>query len=167
VLVGDYYFDHSPQDVQLLGDMAQVAAAAHAPFIAAAAPTVMQMELERTGQSARPDQRSSRRRNTPPGGRCARARIRAISACACRASWLACRTARRPNRSRSSHFEEDTEGADSSKFCWSNAAYAMATNITRAFKLYGWCIAHPRHRKRRRGRGPAGHTFPTDDGGVA
>ena len=44
LLVGDYYFDHSPQDTQLLGDIAQVAAAAHAPFIAAAAPTVMQME---------------------------------------------------------------------------------------------------------------------------
>ena len=44
LLVGDYHFDHSPQDVQLLGDMAQIAAAAHAPFITAAAPTVMQME---------------------------------------------------------------------------------------------------------------------------
>ena len=44
LLVGDYYFDHAPQDTQLLGDIAQVAAAAHAPFIAAAAPTVMQME---------------------------------------------------------------------------------------------------------------------------
>jgi len=44
LLLGDYYFDHSPQDVQLLADMAQVAAAAHAPFLAGAAPTVMQME---------------------------------------------------------------------------------------------------------------------------
>ena len=37
-LVGDYYFDHTPPDVELLGQMAQIAAAAHAPFIAAAAP---------------------------------------------------------------------------------------------------------------------------------
>ncbi len=44
LLVGDYYFDHSPADAQLLGDIAQVAAGAHAPFIAAASPTVMQME---------------------------------------------------------------------------------------------------------------------------
>src|ERR1700722_1618341 len=44
LLVGDYYFDHGPQDVQLLGDIAQIASAAHAPFLAAAAPTVMQME---------------------------------------------------------------------------------------------------------------------------
>src|SRR5262252_7646994 len=33
-LVGDYYFDHTPGDVELLGQMAQVAAASHAPFIA-------------------------------------------------------------------------------------------------------------------------------------
>jgi type VI secretion system protein ImpC len=36
-------------------------------------------------------------------------------------------------------FEEDTGGADASKFCWANSAYGMAANITRAFKLYGWC----------------------------
>ena len=43
-LVGDYYFDHTPPDVELLGEMAQVAAAAHMPFIAGASPTMMQME---------------------------------------------------------------------------------------------------------------------------
>jgi type VI secretion system protein ImpC len=63
-------------------------------------------------------------------------------------------------------FEEDTEGADHSKYCWSNSAYAMAVNINRAFKLYGWC-------SRIRGAESGGmveglptHTFPTDDGGV-
>src|ERR1039457_4408258 len=43
-LVGDYYFDHGPMDIELLGEMAKVAASAHAPFLAAAAPTVFQME---------------------------------------------------------------------------------------------------------------------------
>jgi type VI secretion system protein ImpC len=63
-------------------------------------------------------------------------------------------------------FEEDVEGAEHNKYCWANAAYAMATNITRAFKLYGWCT-------RIRGVESGGavenlptHTFPTDDGGV-
>ncbi len=31
-LVGDYHFDHSPPDVELLGEMAKVGAAAHCPF---------------------------------------------------------------------------------------------------------------------------------------
>jgi len=63
-------------------------------------------------------------------------------------------------------FEEDTDGADHNKYSWANAAYAMGTNITRAFKLYGWC-------SRIRGAESGGiveglpcHTFPTDDGGV-
>jgi type VI secretion system protein ImpC len=63
-------------------------------------------------------------------------------------------------------FEEDTEGATSDKYAWCNSAYAMATNITRSFKMYGWCT-------RIRGIESGGavpdlpcHTFPTDDGGV-
>ena len=43
-LVGDYHFDHSPPDVELLGEMSKIAASAHAPFITGAAPSVMQME---------------------------------------------------------------------------------------------------------------------------
>jgi type VI secretion system protein ImpC len=43
-LVSDYYFDHSPPDVELLGEISKVCAASHVPFIAGAAPTVMQMD---------------------------------------------------------------------------------------------------------------------------
>ncbi len=43
-LIGDYYFDHSPPDVEILQGMGQIAAAAHAPFIAAAAPIADEME---------------------------------------------------------------------------------------------------------------------------
>jgi type VI secretion system protein ImpC len=63
-------------------------------------------------------------------------------------------------------FEEDTKGADSNKYTWSNAAYAMAVNINRAFKLYGWCS---RIRGVESGGAVEGlpvHTFPSDDGGV-
>jgi len=63
-------------------------------------------------------------------------------------------------------FEEDTTGADSGKYTWCNAAYAMAVNINRAFKLYGWCS---RIRGVESGGAVEGlpvHTFPSDDGGV-
>src|ERR1700693_4187742 len=43
-LIGDYYFDHSAPDVELLAGMAQIGSASHAPFIAGAAPTVMNMD---------------------------------------------------------------------------------------------------------------------------
>ncbi|MBV9772394.1 MAG: type VI secretion system contractile sheath large subunit, partial [Gemmatimonadetes bacterium] len=44
VLVGDYEFGRSKQDVTIVRKMAEVAAAAHAPFIAAAAPGLFDME---------------------------------------------------------------------------------------------------------------------------
>jgi type VI secretion system protein ImpC len=63
-------------------------------------------------------------------------------------------------------FEEDTDAANSENYTWANAAFTMATNITRSFKHFGWC-------SRIRGVESGGaveelpsHTFPTDDGGV-
>ena len=63
-------------------------------------------------------------------------------------------------------FEEDTDGHKGDKYGWMNAAYAMAANINRAYKEYGWTV-------RIRGVQSGGevinlptHTFPTDDGGV-
>ena len=43
-IVGDYQFDHSPPDVEMLGSLAQICAASHTPFITAAAPTLMNMD---------------------------------------------------------------------------------------------------------------------------
>src|SRR5438552_587035 len=43
-ITGDYFFDHSAPDTELLGQMAQISAAAHCPFIAGASPALMQME---------------------------------------------------------------------------------------------------------------------------
>lgn len=64
------------------------------------------------------------------------------------------------------NFEESIEGADHSRYCWANSAYAMAVNINNSFKQYGWCTSI-------RGVESGGavpnlptHTFPTDDGGV-
>ena len=63
-------------------------------------------------------------------------------------------------------FEEETDAHTGNKYAWMNAAYAMAVNINRAYKEYGWCT-------RIRGVQSGGevmnlptHTFPTDDGGV-
>lgn len=165
-LVGDYHFDHSPQDVEILGEMSKIAASGHSPFISGAAPSVMQMgdwkELMDPADLAKRFEGADY------------------------AEWRALREsedsryiglamprflARRPYGAKAEpvekfDFEEDTEGADSGKYCWANSAYAMATNITRSFKLYGWC-------SRIRGVEAGGaveelpvHSFPTDDGGV-
>jgi type VI secretion system protein ImpC len=63
-------------------------------------------------------------------------------------------------------FQEDTEGAVHDKFTWVNSAFAMAVNITRSFKLYGWCSRIRGVESGGAVEGLPAHTFPTDDGGV-
>ncbi|MEW8507097.1 MAG: type VI secretion system contractile sheath large subunit [Candidatus Thiodiazotropha sp.] len=165
-LVGDYHFDQSPPDVELLTSMSKIAASAHAPFIAGAAPTVMQMD---SWQELANPRDLTKIFQTPEY-----------------ASWRSLRESddsryiglamprflsRLPYGAKTDpveefDFEEDTEGAQHNKYTWSNSAYAMAVNINRAFKLYGWTT-------RIRGVESGGaveslptHTFPTDDGGV-
>lgn len=43
-VIGDYYFDHSLPHIEMLSGIAQIAAAAHFPFLSAAAPTLLQLE---------------------------------------------------------------------------------------------------------------------------
>jgi len=167
LLLGDYYFDHSPQDVQLLSDMAQVAAAAHAPFIASSAPGVLGMES--WGELANPRD-LTKIFGTPEYAAWQSLResedSRYLGLCMPR--FLA----RLPYGEKTEpveefHFEEDTEGAESSKFLWANAAYAMGTNITRSFKLYGWTSRIRGIESGGAVEGLPAFTFPTDDGGVA
>ncbi|HYC56981.1 MAG TPA: type VI secretion system contractile sheath large subunit [Candidatus Binatia bacterium] len=164
--VGDYYFDHSPKDVKLLQGMARVAAAAHAPFLAAAGPTLVNMDSWQEMPKVRD--------------------IKKIFSTPEYAAWKALREsedsryialtlprflARLPYGSKTDpvedfDFEEDASGTNADNYTWSNSAYAMAVNINRAFKDSGWCV-------RIRGVKTGGiveglplHTFPSDDGGV-
>jgi len=165
-IVADYHFDHTPPDVEILKGMAQIASAAHAPFISGAAPSVMNLSSWQELSNPRD--------------------VSKLFTTAEYAAWNSLRSSedaryiglalprflsRQPYGAKSNPveefaFEEDTAGAEHNKFTWANSAYAMASNITRAFKLYGWCA-------RIRGAESGGmvdglpvHTFPTDDGGV-
>jgi type VI secretion system protein ImpC len=63
-------------------------------------------------------------------------------------------------------FEEQVQVPGPQSYTWANSAYAMAVNINRSFKLYGWCS---RIRGIESGGAVTGlpvHTFPTDDGGM-
>lgn len=55
--------------------------------------------------------------------------------------------------------------ADGKNYVWANSAYAMAVNINRSFKLYGWCSKIRGIESGGAVRGLPVHTFPTDDGG--
>ncbi len=165
-LIGDYDFDHSPPDVELLGEIAQIAAAAHAPFIAAAAPSLMNMDSWQELSNPRD--------------------LTKIFQTAEYAPWRSMRDsedsryvgltmprflARMPYGAKTNPvddfaFEEDTEGSDHSKYLWSNSAYAMGAKITDSFKQFGWCSQIRGVESGGMVEGLPCHTFPTDDGGV-
>ena len=165
-LIGDFYFDHSPPDVEILTGMSQIAAAAHAPFFAAAAPKLMNMESWRELSDPRDLTKIFQTPDYAPWRS-----LRESEDARYLGLTMPRYLSRIPYGSKTNPvedfaFEEDTEGADHNKYVWSNAAYAMGVNINRAFKLYGWCA-------RIRGVESGGlveglpcHTFPTDDGGV-
>jgi type VI secretion system protein ImpC len=165
-VVGDYYFDHGPMDVELLGELAKIAAAAHAPFISAAIPTLLQME---SWQELANPRDLTKIFSLPEyaGWRSLRESDEARYLALCLPRFLArCPYGARTNPVEEFDFEEHAAGLDTSKCTWANPAYAMAVNINRSFKLYGWCA-------RIRGIESGGvvedlpaYPFPTDDGGV-
>jgi type VI secretion system protein ImpC len=165
-LVGDYYFDHTPMDVELLGQIAQVAAAAHAPFISAAGPTLMGMdswqELANPRDLAKifaaPDYAAWRSlRDSDDAKYVGLAMPRFLS----RLPYGA-----KTNPVEEFDFEEETGVGDHSRYTWANAAYAMAVNINRSFKMYGWCSSIRGVESGGAVEGLPVHTFPSDDGGV-
>ena len=165
-LVGDYYFDQSPPDVELLGEMSKIAASAMAPFIAAASPNLMQMG---SWQELANPRDLTKIFTTPEyaGWRSLRESDDARYVGLAMPRFLA----RQPYGAKTNpvedfNFEEDTAGADHNKYTWANAAYAMAVNINRSFKMYGWCSRIRGIESGGAVEGLPTHTFPTDDGGV-
>jgi type VI secretion system protein ImpC len=165
-LVADYGFDHSPPDVETLGELAKIAAASHAPVITSAAPSLFQMESYQELANPRD---LGKVFSTPEYA--AWRSLRESDEARYLGLALPRFLARRPYGAKSEpveefDFEEDAAGPDDKKYTWSNAAYAMAVNINRSQKLYGWCSRIRGIESGGAVEGLPTHTFPTDDGGV-
>jgi type VI secretion system protein ImpC len=167
MLVGDYEFSREPEDISLLTMISHVAAAAHAPFVAGAAPKLF--NFDRFTELTAPRD------------------LAKVFMGVEYATWKSFREsedsryvaltlphvlARLPygeslNRVDEFNFEEFVDGAGHDKYLWMNAAWAYAALVTNAFARDSWFA---------RIRGVQGggkveslpvHTFPTDDGDVA
>ena len=166
-IIGDYYFNHTAPDIELLKGIAQIAAAAHAPFIAASDPSIMNLDSwqelanprDLTKIFSTPEYAAWRSfREMDDSRYVALTMPRVLSRVPYGADT---------NPVEGFNFTEDTGAGNSANYNWMNAAYAMGVNINRSFVDYGWCA-------RIRGVESGGiveslptHTFPTDDGGVA
>lgn len=165
-LVADYHFNHSPPDVEMLGEIAKVSAASHAPFISGLAPETLRMD---SWQELANPRDLTKIFQTPEYA--AWNSLRESDDSRYLGLALPRYLARQPYGANSNpveefDFEEDVEGADHDRYCWANAAYAMAVNINRSFKMYGWCSQINGIESGGAVEGLPTHTFPTDDGGV-
>jgi type VI secretion system protein ImpC len=163
-LVGDYQFDHSAPDITVMKSLSKIGAAAHCMVISGAHPNLMGMDSWTELSNPRD---LSKIFETPDYAAWKSLRdsenSRYLGLCMPRV------LSREPYGAKTLPvaefaFEEDTDGHKGEKYAWMNAAYAMAANINRAFKEYGWTV-------RIRGVQSGGevmdlpvHTFPTDDG---
>ncbi|WP_295003824.1 type VI secretion system contractile sheath large subunit [uncultured Dechloromonas sp.] len=167
-LIGQYEISRQPEDMYFIDQMSHIAAAAHAPFIASAAPQLF--GLDSYTELGRPRDMGK------------------VFDTVEYAKWKSFRESedsryvglalprflgRLPYNpidgevTEGFNFVEDVDGTDHDKYLWCNAAFAFAARLTAAFENYGWCAAI---------RGVEGgglvedlptHTFRTDDGEVA
>jgi type VI secretion system protein ImpC len=166
-LIGDYEFTKHPEDIELLEKMSHVAAAAHAPFLTAAGPELLNMgSFADIGQ------------------------VRDIGKIFDNTEFAKWKSFRESEDSRyvglclphilmrlpygrdtkpveGFDFEENVDGTDHKKYLWGNAAYALGAKLTNSFSLYGWCAAIRGVEGGGLVEGLPAHTFRTDEGDVA
>lgn len=164
VLIGDYEFGPSSDDVTLLRGISKVAAASHAPFIASASPELLDMESWTELQNP-VDLRSKAEMKENAAWNSLRNEEEARYLGLTMPRFLA----RLPYGSKTHrldgfNFEEDTDGSDHGKYCWANAAYAFGGNINRAFYETGWTANIRGLESGGKVENLPFHLFPTDDG---
>jgi len=167
LLLGDYEFGRHPQDIALLEKISNVAAAAHAPFIAAAAPKMFDMlafsdlgvprDLAKIFESTEMVKWRSFRASED-------SRYVALTL-----PHTLLRLPYGPDTKpvEGVNFIEDVDGTDHSKYLWGNAAWALAERICAAFSQHGWCAAIRGAEGGGKVEGLPTHTFRTDEGEIA
>lgn len=142
-LVGDYTFSNHPDDIEFLRNMSNVAAAAFCPFLSAADAGLFGFEswdelskprdLSKIFDSAEYTKWRSFRDSEDS---------RFVSLAMPRVlSRLPFGEATKPIEAFKYEEVDESKKPSSDDYCWSNAAYILATKLTHAFSEYGWCTA--------------------------
>ncbi len=166
-LVGDYYFDKSGQDIELLEKIGQVAASAHAPFLTAASEDMF--NLQSFAELDAPRDLGKVFDTTEY----AKWKAFRQSEDARYVALTAPRMLLREPYGQATvpidafSFEEHVDGTDHDKYLWGNAAWALGTRVTQAFSEHGWCATIRGVEGGGLVEGLPVHNFRTDAGEVA
>lgn len=170
-LIGDYEFSAHPDDMDLLSNMSNIAAAGFCPFVSAAAPQMFGFDgftelskprdLEKIFDSAEYIKwRSFRDSEDSRFVTLTMPRVLAR---------LPYGSATKPVEAFNYEESDLTETGDHlegnhDSYCWMNAAYAMGTTLTQAFSEYGWCTSIRGAEGGGKVEGLPSHVFVSDDG---
>lgn len=139
LLLGDFAFDGSVPDVAMLTSISGVAAAAHAPFLAAASPQLFDMDgfstLDVPGDLGKLFERTT----LEPWRQFRKSDDSRYVALTLPRALL--RTPYGKNTLPVEGFNYEEKALDHEDFLWGNTAYALAQRINNAFSLYHWCAA--------------------------
>jgi type VI secretion system protein ImpC len=167
LMVGDYEFGRHPQDIALLEKLSNVAAAAHAPFIAAASPKLFDMDS--FTEIGKPRDLTKLFENTElvkwrsfRDSEDSRYVALAIPHVLLRLPY-----GPKTKPVEEFGFVEEVNGKDHEKYLWGNAAWILGQRITNAFALYSWCGAIRGVEGGGLVEGLPTHTFMTDEGDIA
>jgi type VI secretion system protein ImpC len=166
-VVGDYEFGRGPEDIELLEKISNVASAAHAPFISAAAPELFNLDSFTQLDSPRD---MGKIFDTTEYAKWKSFRASEDSryvALTCPRTLMRLPYGKETKAVEGFGFEERVDGTDHSKYLWGNAAYALASRMTNAFAQYGWCAAIRGVEGGGLVEGLPVHNFYTESGDVA
>ena len=163
-LLGDYEFDKTGEDVELLEKVAQVAAAAHAPFVSGTSPQMFSLEsfaqLDQPRDMAKVFSTSEYAkwktfRDSDDS------RYVALTA----PRMLLREPYGREKPIEAFQYEEQIGSHD--RYLWGNAAWALGARVNQAFSTYGWCATIRGVESGGLVEGLPVHSFKTDAGDVA
>ncbi len=170
-IIGDYEFTSHPDDMSMLTNMSNVAAAGFCPFISAASPEMFGFDsftelskprdLEKIFDSAEYIKWRSFRDSED-----SRFVTLTMPRVLARVPY-----GQDTKPIEAFNFEEaglDENGrqveCDHDDYCWMNAAYAMGTTLTRSYAEYGWCTSIRGAEGGGKVEGLPSHVFISDDG---
>ena len=166
-LVGDFEFGKHPEDIALLEKISNVASAAHAPFVSAAAPDLFNLpsytsldaprDLAKVFDNTEYAKWKAFRQTEDS---------RYVALCLPRTlGRLPYGEATKPVEA--FRYEEQVDGSDHSKYLWMNASFALASRMTNSFSKFGMCVAMRGVEGGGLVEGLPVHNFYTDEGDVA
>jgi type VI secretion system protein ImpC len=166
-LVGDYTFGRGPEDIELLERISQVAAAAHAPFLSAAAPELLNLDSFAAIGGIRDIGKIFDSTEYAKWKSFRQSEDSKYLGLAMPHVLMRLPYGRETCQVDAFNFEEGVDGTDHSKYLWGNAAYALGAKLTSAFGKYGWCAAIRGVEGGGLVEGLPAHTFRTDEGDIA